>query len=152
MCTSVLLGVVGGALVAKLLLRRRFYRGGGCGGFARHGGFGRFRGWHDADVAESGIDLASLAGTLELNARQREDASEVLTKLADAGVRGDKLKAALALAGADTFEPILVEEALGFADLGPRGKEVLDGLEHLHHILTPEQRQKLRRFGPTARA
>ena len=154
MCTSVLLGIVGGALVAKLMLRRRFGggcgQGGGCGegGFGRHG-FGRgFRGWRrggeGVELADSREGIARLLGTLELNARQREETDELLTRLVGAGVRGDRLRAVLATAGAETFEPILAEEALGFADLGPRAKDVLDGVEHLHNILTPEQREKLR--------
>ena len=157
MCTSVLLAIVGGALIGKLVLRRRFGMG-GCGhrgdmgGFGRHGrGFG-WRGWRrggvGVELADSREGIARLLGTLELNDRQREETAELLTKLTGAGVRGDRLRAVLASAGAETFEPILAEEALGFADLGARAKEVLDGVEHLHNILTPEQREKLRGFAP----
>jgi hypothetical protein len=149
MCTGVLLGVLGGALIAKLALRRRFGHGGGCGGrgFGRHA-WHRGRNWRGGEGAYEppSIDLAALAGGLDLSSRQREDAGDVLARLDEAGVRGEQLRAVLAHAGADTFEPILVEEALGWRDLGAREKEILDGVEHLHHILTPEQRDKLRRI------
>ncbi len=145
MAHPVLLGIAGGVLAAKLLHRLRAGRG--CG----HGGhrFGRFARWgrhgrRGQDVPEApGVTLAQLSGQLELNARQQEDAAELFARLRGAfGDRvrpGERLAAVLEVIAAEPFDADAAAEALGGRD-----KETLDAAEHVHNILTAEQREKLR--------
>jgi hypothetical protein len=142
MAHPVLLGILGGALVAKLILRRRFAHR-HCGDGRRFGRFGR-RGVAPRDVET--IRLADLAGGLELNERQAQDANEVFQLIGRAGLQGEQLRTVLGLVASDSYQSLLIEEELGIDEPSPRDRELLDGLEHLHNILTPEQREKLHTF------
>ncbi|HZS41911.1 MAG TPA: hypothetical protein VFF06_34010 [Polyangia bacterium] len=161
MCHPILLGVVGGILAAKLLYRfrggggcaRRFRDGGGgCGGgYARRWGrWSRRHGGGAPDAADLGVKLSDVAGKLELNARQKEEASEVFARLTGAfGDRvepGTRLHAVLETISAEPFNEDAAADALGIPDgpPSPADKELLDGVEHVHNILTNEQREKLR--------
>jgi hypothetical protein len=147
MCHPILIGVVGGVIAAKLLYRLRG-GGGGCARRFHDGGDGYARRWsrwgrHGAAPDVPGVKLGDLAGKLELNARQKEEATEVFARLAGAfGDRvepGTRLNAVLEAISAEPFDAITAADALGTPD-----KDLLDGIEHIHNILTPEQREKLR--------
>jgi hypothetical protein len=142
-----LLGIAGGVLAAKLLYRFRGGRfGGGC---ARGGrGIGRWGRWgrngRGVDAPEvPGVTLADLTGKLELNARQKEETDELFARLRGAfGDRvrpGDRLAALLEVISAEPFDAEAAADALGSAD-----KDTIDAAEHVHNILTPEQRDRLR--------
>jgi hypothetical protein len=153
MAHPILLGVLGGLVAARLIMRARYRRayggGGGCGGrFARgpmdlgaperhrHSGrWGRRWGrWAGAnDEARAPIDVA---GSLELNARQKELYDEVVGK-AKSALGVESLAEALAAVGREPFDRADVETIV-------QKPELVDELEHLHHSLTPEQRAKLR--------
>jgi hypothetical protein len=96
------------------------------------------------------LKLGALAEALELNPRQREDVDEVFARLrsqfSDRVEPGAPLLAILEAVAADPFDAASAEAALatGPGPLGAREKELLDGVEHVHNILTPEQRDKLR--------
>ncbi len=140
-----LLGIAGGVLAAKLLYRFRGARhGGGCARAGRR--FGRWSRWNARgyDVpGASAVTLADLAGKLELNARQKEETDELFARLRAAfGDRvrpGERLSALLAVISAEPFDAEAAADALGSDD-----KSTLDAAEHVHNILTPEQRDKLR--------
>jgi hypothetical protein len=152
MCHPVLFGLLIGALAAKLFFRLRRGGGGGghggwCGGWrgGRGGGRGRFwrRGFGTAEQppARQPVQLGDLSGALDLNERQRQEAAEVFTALRNAGVAN--VEALLDTAAADRFDGARAEAELATAPADLK-KEVLDGLEHLHNILTAEQRDRLR--------
>ncbi len=137
----VILGVIGGALVAKMVLRRRYARAGGCAGGMAEGGrhWRRGRGLARWTAPAPAVQLATLIGSLELNARQKEEFDEVLATVRNA-VGVEKIDAwpglgkALRVAGTEPFDR---------AELAELPEDAVDGLEHLHNILTPEQRERL---------
>jgi hypothetical protein len=142
----VFLGVVGGALVARMVMRIRHGRG--CAGGSRmaFGGRrwrrGRVDGRAAAGVAP--IELSTVIGALELNARQKQELDEVLQTLRQSlGVERIEawpgLSRALRLVGGATFDRAELAAHEQLSD------EAIDGLEHLHNILTPEQRAQLTR-------
>jgi hypothetical protein len=113
MCHPILLGVVGGIIAAKLFYRLR-RGGGGCARRCDSGGYRRFgrwsrRGYGAPTAPASGIKLADLAGRLELNARQKEEAGEVFARLTSAfGERvqpGERLAAVLETISAEPPPP-----------------------------------------------
>jgi Spy/CpxP family protein refolding chaperone len=156
----------------------RFRRGGGEGDAHAVGGEGaapdeggrgfafrwfqrRARGaWGQAPEARS-INLGEVLGELELNGRQKDEAEEVFDTIRGAlggrrFTRWDALGAVLGAVGSEPFDRAAVElavDAEGQALAGLK-KEVVDGVEHLHDILTAEQRAKLRTTlaGDAARA
>jgi hypothetical protein len=138
----VILGVVGGALAARALIRIRHGRGCAGGGRMAFGGRRWRRGGGDGRARVAPIQLSAAIAALELNARQKEELDEVLQTLRQSlGVEQLEswpgLSRALRAVGAETFDRAQFDGEL-------RG-EALDGLEHLHNILTPEQRTQLAR-------
>jgi hypothetical protein len=77
-----------------------------------------------------------VAGSLELNQRQRELFEEVVGKAKDKLATAE-LAEALSIIGREPYEREAVEFLVGKGELA-------DDLEHLHFSLTPEQRAKLR--------
>lgn len=152
MCHSVLMGFLAGAVAMKMLHRwRRCHNGGGnsCGGNSCGGRFGRRfggSGWRRAGGGWFRV-IAALRG-LDLNDRQRADAREVLGRIKEsiADERARAFDDLIGAVGGETFDRARAESAIAAAPRVPEGarKEILDGLEHLHNILTPEQRAKLR--------
>lgn len=101
------------------------------------------------------ISLDEATRGLELHERQRAEAEPVLNRLKEwLGSRGPRISAVLIVLSQERFEG----EALGpiLGDLPPsERRELYEGLEHLHTILIPEQRESLRRalgFGPAPSA
>jgi hypothetical protein len=144
MISPIVVGLLGGVVVARLAMRRRMRWAGGCGGYARRWegrrGFSRW--------APTGVDGAKLAAdklsaqvtALELNARQKEELEEVFATIREqAGVgavsQWPALERAFEAISGDEFEPGLVKD---------QPEKILDALEYLHNILTPEQRASLR--------
>jgi hypothetical protein len=158
----ILFGLFAAFVVSRLLMRSRWrhaHGGGGCGHHRFRGGpidlgapdasrpFGRFgRRWQrwqrwqqeQQERAEVVVKAPTLdvAGSLELNQRQRELFDEVVGK-AKGKLAVAELAEALAILGREPFD----REALEF--LVGKG-ELADDLEHLHFSLTAEQRTKLR--------
>lgn len=126
----------------------RPYFPGGPGG---PGGPGR---WDEGDDDDApSIDLGSpgrferALGELELSERQRLEVDESLARLReslggrDLGTwRG--IVAALHVVAAADFDRARAEAATGHVS-GTLRKEIVDGLEHFHNVLTAEQREKL---------
>ena len=161
MAHPVLFGLLGAFVVSRLVMRRRWrhaHGGGGCGRFRggpidlgapdeerRFGGrlgrrFGRrWQRWQRhqeeslAPVKAAPIDVA---GSLELNQRQREIFDEALGK-ARGRLDAPALAEALAVVGREPFARDEVEALVGPGELA-------DDLEHLHFSLTTEQRARLR--------
>ena len=140
MCGTIALGLVGGLLASKLMFRRRW-----------HGGWHmRRHGWRGRVAASPAVDVVTRVdgalALLELSQRQAEEARDVFADVAEAlGVnyrRWDGIDDALAAVGAEPFDRARAEASLDLPD-EPRRRAV-DALEHLHNILTPEQRAKLR--------
>ena len=154
MCGTVF-GIIGGVLAAKALLRWRWRRHGGgsvcrrgggeCGPGSGGGGWrGRWRRQYTtpgATVVPS-VTLADIVRGLELNERQAADFHEVLATVP----RDASLAPVLATIGEEVFARGVAESLLAGA---PNAKDLTDGLEHLHNILTPEQREKLRGLSGT---
>jgi Spy/CpxP family protein refolding chaperone len=154
MCGTVALGLLGGLLASKLLFRRRFrhhhFDGGGGGG--RH--FGRWgrRRWQQQEpvpppaVTPAGTPerLHKLLPILELNERQKEEAREAFGDVQQALGPGwqnwSGLDEALAAVAAEPFDAARAKAAVGGVG---QAKVAVDALEHIHNILTPEQRDKL---------
>ncbi len=164
MCHPVLFGLLLGVLAAKLL--RRFSGCGGCHGGRRGGrrfggGFGAR--WGGGD--HSGLDrdfrgapfsdgsgaartpsrpIEELLLGLDLNQRQKEEAQPIFDRLAEFfGRSGPRLSAALSAIAAERFDRGQVEAL--FAGASPEVRRDLpDGMEHVHNILIPEQREHLR--------
>lgn len=144
MISPIVVGLLGGVVVARLAMRRRMRWAGGCGGYARRWegrrGFSR---WAppDADGVKLAADkLTAQVAALELNARQKEELEDVFATIREqAGVgsvsQWPALDRAFAAIRGDEFEPDLVKD---------QPEKILDALEHLHNILTPEQRASLR--------
>lgn len=147
--------------------------GAGCGsgyGHRRHGpGWGPGWGFHGHPGAYGGEDPRGFDGEpgfdgsqavrarvknvsldeatrgLELHERQRAEAEPVVNRLKEwLGSRGPRISAVLTVLSQERFDG----EALGpiLGDLPPaERRELFEGLEHLHTILIPEQRESLRR-------
>lgn len=162
MCHSWFLGLLVGVLAFKVLRYcawRHGFGGRHCGAFRHHDGpcrggrrgFVYFRagGFGEGDFgvppgSQSARPISQVLKSLELNQRQQEEALPVLTLLQEvAGSTGPRVEAALLAVAAARFEPQLVEGILADVPPGPR-RELVDGLEHLHNILIPEQRETLR--------
>jgi hypothetical protein len=162
MCHSWFLGLLVGVLAFKALRYcawRHGFGGRHCGGFRPHHGpcrggrrgFVCFRsgGYGEADFggpagSQGTRPINQVLKSLELNQRQQEEALPVLTLLQEvAGSSGPRIEAVLLAVAAARFEPQLVEGVLADVPPGPR-RELVDGLEHLHNILIPEQRETLR--------
>lgn len=162
MCHSWFLGLLVGVLAFKVLRYcawRHGFGGRHCGGFRAHNGgchggrrgFVYFRAgsYGEADFGPSAGSAGArpinqVLKSLELNQRQQEEALPVLSLLQEvAGSSGPRVEAALLAVAAARFEPQLVEGVLADVPPGPR-RELVDGLEHLHNILIPEQRETLR--------
>ena len=160
MVGTVTLGLVGGLIASKMLFRARHRH-------ARCGGGGHARRWHGpgarwrrgdaggdggisvqappAPVDSARLLVARLA-PLELSQRQAEEAREAFADVASAlGVawRGwSGVGEALSAIGAEPFDRARAAAALGELD-GETARHALDALEHVHNILTPEQRALL---------
>jgi Spy/CpxP family protein refolding chaperone len=140
---ALLMGAVGGALAAKLVLHRR--AGGGCGHRARFG-------WR----ARRGVDprrIFRLMRELDLSSSQRAAFEEILADLREqaGGLRDGGREAFAAIAtvlGRAEFDRAAVEaEANRHTEpLGRAKEKLVDALERAHAILIPEQREKLRRL------
>jgi hypothetical protein len=89
---------------------------------------------------------------LELNNRQAAEAGDVVSILRSAiGPRfhaASEVLLALRAVGKTPFDVDLADAALGPRLSGPAGKEARDALEHLHNILTEDQRAALLRSLP----
>lgn len=149
MAHPVLFGLLGAFVVSRLVMRRRWRHAHAHGGCARFGGgpidlgapdVERRFGWRsrrrwraDMRAAAPPVDLA---GSLELNQRQREIFDEVVAK-AKTKLGAPELAETLAIVGREPFEREAVESLVGKGELA-------DDLEQLHFSLTPEQRSKLR--------
>jgi hypothetical protein len=160
----ILFALLVGFVVSRLIFRarmRRFYGHGGCG--RRFGGpidlgapdldgpgWSARRGRHferwsrrwgrwSEELAQKRaavkVPTVDVAGSLELNQRQREIYDEVLQK-AKARLPVAELAEALAILGRDPFDRAALEFLVGKGELA-------DDLEHLHFSLTAEQRAKL---------
>jgi Spy/CpxP family protein refolding chaperone len=135
MCGTVLLGVMGGALAAKLFMHRRRFRG-RFHGRPRFGGPGR---------------LFWLMRELELDRRQKREIWQVVSDVRHAigELRFGKLQSLDVVADAiasETFDRATVEaEAARQGDVFAQARaRVIAALERIHAILTPEQRERLR--------
>jgi len=159
MAHPVLFGLLGAFVVSRLIMRRRWRHAhghGGCGRRFRGGGpidlgapdqegrhgrrFGRrWQRWgqfRDEARAEVKVPAVDVAGSLEMNQRQREIFDDVVTK-AKTKLPAPELAEALGIIAREPFEREAVEFLVGKGELA-------DDLEHLHFSLTPEQRAKLR--------
>ena len=142
MCGTVALGLAGGLIASKLLFHRRRFR--------RHHHWRRWRDHHAAPVsrADAPARLHQLLPILELNERQREEAREAFGDVAQALGAGwpawGGLDEALAAIAVEPFDRARAEAALGPLDEAVE-KTALDALEHVHNILTAEQRDRLAR-------
>jgi hypothetical protein len=91
------------------------------------------------------VSLDEATRGLELHERQRAEAEPVVNRLKEwLGSRGPRISAVLTVLSQERFDA----EALGpiLGDLPPtERRELFEGLEHLHTILIPEQRESLRR-------
>ena len=173
MCSlSIVVPVLAGIFLTRMLVRaffwRRMARGGygnfrgGCGGghgwrgWRRHGqqlgadfrgggGGGQVFVRNEAPIVDVREQLSALFGSLELAEAQRDEVDDVMAiarrSVGDAGfARWTGLVAALGVVAEDTFDPIRVAGALG----PNANKQLVDGMEHLHNILLPEQAEQLK--------
>jgi hypothetical protein len=135
MISPIVVGMLGGALAARFMLRRRFAAAGRCAG-ARHGRWGRAR---FVDTGRVAADrLARVVAVLELNDRQKEEVHAALATVRD--------KVGVPAAQWPLFGQALAQVAAERFDAGAlagQPPEVVDAFEHIHNILTPEQRQAL---------
>jgi Spy/CpxP family protein refolding chaperone len=149
------LGILGGIVAAKLASRCR--RGGGCGdgsgGFTSRGGrcggsygpgfgpgFGRF-------------GFFRLVHELNLSPEQWQQGRDILFELRQSLREGrDDLRGSLgpllSILANGEFDATRAEEVARQHDasFGRVRKNALGALERLHRMLTPEQRERLRRF------
>jgi hypothetical protein len=140
MCGTVALGLLGGLVASKLLFRGRFRH-------MRQGG-GRFRRWQRFQPPAPSVDtrqrLHGLLAILELNPRQTDEAREAFADVAQAlgpaFASWSGLDEALAAVAADPFDQARAKAAIGAVE---QQKLAVDAFEHIHNILTPEQRDKL---------
>lgn len=167
MCHSFLFSLLFGILLARVLFRWRYggcgawrQGGGACGGAGFGGlrggrGFGRWarRGFPGGPFGGGGAfpeafqggarPIETILQGLELNQRQQEEAAPVLNLLTEAvGRAGARVEFALAAVAAESFERGRLEGLLVDAPTELR-RELIDGLEHVHNILIPEQRAHL---------
>lgn len=162
MCHSTLLGILLGVFATKLFWRWRAYRHGhGCAGghcgpsgaarWARRCGFGPFNRWAGSGAGfgpgpgqAAGRSLDEFLHHLDLNQRQQEESAPVFALLRERlGSSGARVEGVLAALAADSFDRARVESIV--ADVAPAERQKLvEGLEHVHTILIPEQRQYLR--------
>jgi hypothetical protein len=141
------LGMVGGMLAGKVVFRARrraWMR------YRAHG-WGQAR-WREVapQRAPAAVDaprrVAEVLGKLELSQRQSEEAEEVFAAIGQA--LGDQYKRwaevdmALGSAGGVEFDRQSADASLPLP--AAQRRELVDGLEHLHTILTGEQRERLR--------
>lgn len=151
MAHPVLFGLLGAFVVSRLLMRRRWRHAHAHGGCARFGGgpidlgapdVERRFGWRSrrrwrADMRSAAVPAPiDVAGSLELNQRQREIFDDVVAK-AKTKLAAPELAETLAVVGGEPFERAAIESLVGQGELA-------DDLEQLHFSLTPEQRAKLR--------
>ena len=162
MAHPVLFGLLGAFVVSRLIMRRRWRHAHGYGGCGRRfrggpmvlGGLDeerrhfppwgraarrwrRWQRWQDEGSAEAkATPTVDVAGSLELNQRQREIFDEVVVK-AKTKLAAPELAEAFSILGREPFEREAVEFLVGKGELA-------DDLEHLHFSLTAEQRAKLR--------
>jgi hypothetical protein len=162
MAHPVLFGLLGAFVISRLILRRRWRHAHGYGGCGRRfrGGpidlgapdqegrrfppwgrharrFRRWQRWQDQMQAEPPkVPAVDVAGSLEMNQRQREIFDDVVVK-AKSKLAAPELAEAFSIIGREPFEREAVEFLVGKGELA-------DDLEHLHFSLTPEQRAKLR--------
>lgn len=151
-------------------VRRHFHGHGGFGGFGgygprfRHafrGGYGPwgfpgpgYGGWDGDPIDEvrptpDPARLDKALGELDLSDRQREEIDESLTRLRES-VGGElgtwrPLPDALTVVAAAEFDRARAEVVAAHTS-GALRKEIVDGLEHFHNVLTVEQREKLGRL------
>jgi hypothetical protein len=95
--------------------------------------------------------LDEIFRALELNARQAAEAGDVVAALRGAigperFAGASQVLLALRAVARTPFDVDLAEAALGPRLVGSAGKEARDALEHLHNILTEEQRTALQRL------
>lgn len=159
------LGILGGAVAAKLWSRGRFGGGGGCGTDGGGCGRGGWRGGHrhgwGRGAGFGGFGLFGLLHELNLSPEQWQKGQEILRELrgtlheGKAELRGSagpllRILATEEWNGARAEEVAKQHDAL-FGRVRANG---LSALERLHRLLTPEQRERLRRFvsetGPAA--
>jgi len=155
------LGIIGGVLVAKMAFRAvrcRAYYGAGCGAHRMHRFHRRWRGFGPPWARRAPIDLGDLDGLDDTGVRSpsiidvphRIDVVSILR--ASIGperfVGATEVLLALRAAGKTPFDADLADAALGPRLAGPAGREARDALEHLHNILTEDQRAALLRLLP----
>lgn len=156
------IGVITTIVFAKIALRALRYRfGGACHGGSCHarrhfgrrwrghavdlndidlGDYATYRRW-DGNVGRSADRaVSSILEGLELNDRQRTEAEDVLAVLH--GARTRQLSLALRACARSTFDADLAAAAIGPG----ASVEAIDALDHLHTILTDEQRAALERL------
>ena len=172
MCHPVLFGLLAGIFAFKMMRRMSYLRhkGGGCGGgftVSRWGGWGPGRRWsghwghgehHGQGGGFDGGNTTSASQPIEvilqgldLNQRQKEEAQPIFDRLAEfLGRSGPRLHAALLTIAAESFDRKKAEAI--FSGAAPDvQKELPEGMEHVHNILIPEQREHLRgRLGTPA--
>ena len=108
--------------------------------------FRRFRDRVDATPAPAGTPerLHKLLPLLELNDRQKEEAREAFADVQQAlgpvWQTWPGLEEALAAVAAEPFDAARAKVAVGAVE---QAKLATDALEHIHNILTPEQRDRL---------
>jgi hypothetical protein len=105
--------------------------------FPRWGRWQRWGSWReDARAPMKSAAPTDVAGSLELNQRQREIFDDVVTRAKNT-LAAPELAEALGIIGREPYARDAVEFLVGKGELA-------DDLEHLHFSLTPEQRTKLR--------
>src|SRR6478735_2329404 len=134
MVSPLVVGMLGGALAARFMMRRAW---------RRHAFAGR---WHARPAVVDPGRLAAerfarLVAVLELNARQQADFDAALALVQTLhGVPAAEwplLGRALAQVASERFDA---------GALAGQPAELVDALEHVHNVLTPEQRQALARM------
>ena len=173
MCGSIFFGVLVGIMALKAARRWMYFRG-GCGPAAmrcghrgacghghgpghghghNHDGRFMFYRWsnehgHGAGFASrtpAARSLQELVRGLELNQRQRDEAAPVLTLIEEwLGGNGPRVDATLLTIASERFEPVVLHGLLSELP-EPIQRQLIEGLEHLHTILIPEQKEALRR-------
>jgi hypothetical protein len=140
MISPIVVGLLGGAVAARLMLRRRGLAGGGCArGFGGRRRFGRFVAPTVDTGRRAAERLAAQVKALELNTRQNEVLEETFDVIRDEAhvktvAEWPALGRAFEAIAGDEFDPGLVKE---------QPEKIVDALEHLHDVLTPEQRATL---------